>query len=88
MFEVAADSVRFFDNGVHAQLGDLVNKCVLVTLPVLHHCEQQRENLRQETGFVLNTNTTRHIMQDYNKKQEEQEFVRVFYRGLSFACTH
>lgn len=45
MLEVAADSVGFFDYGVHAQLGDLVNEGVLVALPVLHHCGQQREHL-------------------------------------------
>lgn len=44
VFEMAADSIGFFDNGVHAQLGDLVNERVLVTFPVLHHCGQQREN--------------------------------------------
>lgn len=44
MFEVAADSVGLFDNGMHAQLGDLVNERVLVAFPVLHHCGQQREN--------------------------------------------
>ena len=39
---MAADSVGFFDNGVHAQLGDLVNECVFVAFPVLNHCGQQR----------------------------------------------
>lgn len=48
MLEVAADSVGFFDDGVHAQLRDLVNECVLVPFPVLHHCGQQRESLRQQ----------------------------------------
>lgn len=41
---MAADSVGLFDNGVHAQFGDLVDERVLVTLPVLHHCGHQRES--------------------------------------------
>lgn len=32
---MAADSVRLLDNGVHAQLGDLVNKSVLVCFSIL-----------------------------------------------------
>jgi len=41
---VAADTVGFLDNGVHAQLGDLVDERVLVDFPVLHHWGQQRED--------------------------------------------
>lgn len=55
---MAADSIGFFDNGVHAQLGDLVNERVLVTLPVLHHCGQQRENSSHCTG----QNNTRRLV--------------------------
>lgn len=40
VFEVAADSVGFFDNGVHAEFGDLFNERVLIAFPVLHHYEQ------------------------------------------------
>lgn len=43
VFEMAADSVGFFDDGVHAQFGDLFDECVLITFPVLHHYGQQRE---------------------------------------------
>lgn len=43
VFEMAADSVGFFDNGVHAQFRDLFNECVLIAFPVLHHYGQQRE---------------------------------------------
>lgn len=56
VFEMAADSIGFLDNRVHAQLGDLVNERVLITLPVLHHCGQQRENCSHCTG---NNNTRR-----------------------------
>ena len=44
VFEVAADSVGFLDNGVHAQLGDLVDERVLVDFPVFNHWGQQRGN--------------------------------------------
>lgn len=41
---MAADPVGLLNNGVHAQLGDLVDERVLVAFPVLHHCGQQRES--------------------------------------------
>ena len=40
MLEVAADTVRLLDDGVHAQLGYLVNERVFITFPVFHHCGQ------------------------------------------------
>lgn len=43
VFEMAADPVGLFDNGVHAQFGDLFNERVLVAFPVLQHYGQQRE---------------------------------------------
>lgn len=42
VFEMAADSVGFFDNGVHAQFGDLIDECVLIAFSVFHHYGQQR----------------------------------------------
>lgn len=42
MFEVAAHAVGLLNDGVHAQLGDLVNEGVLVPFPVLEHCGQER----------------------------------------------
>lgn len=41
---MAADPVGLLNNGVHAQLGDLVDERVLVAFPVLDHCGQQRES--------------------------------------------
>lgn len=38
---MAADPVGFLDDGVHAQLGDLVDESVLVSLSVLQHCEHK-----------------------------------------------
>lgn len=38
VLEVAADAVGLLDDGVHAQLGDLVDERVLIALSVLHHC--------------------------------------------------
>ncbi len=73
---MAADSVGFFDNGVHAQLGDLVNECVLVAFPVLHHCGQQREN---SSYCALDKCNERGL--------KISQALRDFYRGLSGACT-
>ena len=44
---MAADTVRLLDDGVHAELGDLVYQRVLVPFPVLHHCGQQRARRSQ-----------------------------------------
>lgn len=44
VLEVAADAVGLLDDGVHAQLGDLVDERVLVAFSVLHHCGQQGES--------------------------------------------
>ena len=46
---MAADTVRLLDDGVHAELGDLVYQRVLVPFPVLHHCGQQRARRSQRT---------------------------------------
>lgn len=47
VLEVAADPVGLLDDGVHAQLGDLVDERVLVAFSVLHHCGQQGESRSQ-----------------------------------------
>lgn len=47
VLEVAADTVGLLDDGVHAQLGDLVDERVLVAFSVLHHCGQQGESRSQ-----------------------------------------
>lgn len=44
VLEVAADTVGLLDDGMHAQLRDLVDERVLVAFPVLHHCRQRRES--------------------------------------------
>lgn len=94
VFEVAADSVGFFDNGVHAQLGDLVNECVLIAFPVLHHCGQQRENNsdcvlgkyfpRYRQTSVLNWNM---LLCDGRTVTKIIQALREFYQGPSCACT-
>lgn len=37
VFEVTADTVGLLDDGVHAQLGDLVYERLLISFPVLHN---------------------------------------------------
>lgn len=41
MLDVAADAVGLLDDGVHAELGDLVDQRVLIPLPVLQDCGQE-----------------------------------------------
>lgn len=76
VFEVAADAVGFFDDGVHAQLGDLVDKRVLVAFPVLHHCGQRSEN---SSDSVLDKT----LLQIHSSLQKGIFFF--FYRGPSCA---
>ena len=72
---MAADSVGLFDNGVHAQLGDLLNERVLVAFPVLHHC-----GAAEGKQFTLCTG--------YPNTDKPVGFkLFVFYRGPSCACT-
>lgn len=42
LLEVAADTVGFLNNGVHAQLGDLVDERVFIPFSVFHHCAQKK----------------------------------------------
>lgn len=76
VFEMAADPVGLLNNGVHAQLGDLVDERVLVAFPVLHHCGQQRES-------------SVHWPYQTDENHQAVGFVFFFpYRGLSCVCTH
>lgn len=59
VLEVAADAVGLLDDGVHAQLGDLVDERVLVAFPVLHHCGQQGESRSRGANRQKNTKKTK-----------------------------
>lgn len=53
VFEMAADSVGFFDNGVHAQFGDLFDERVLIAFPVLHHYDSRESTTHAHASRLL-----------------------------------
>lgn len=76
LLEVAADTVGLLNDGVHAELGDLVDERVFISFSVFHHCKQK---------YI---NSVRHLYKHSTTYQSGGELVpRSFRRLYSFMFT-